>query len=86
MKFGHSFPELTIAGRRRFGEFLANALIGTAGAIGLAIILPSWAGLAAVSPIAFALGGLIFFLCAGGGVAVRYFTEERLGEGEGFPR
>ena len=86
MKLGQELPQLTIAGRRRFGEFVANSLLGTAGAIGLAVILPSWAGTATISPVAFALGALIFFLCAGGGVAVRYLTKERLGEGEGWPR
>lgn len=73
-------PELTVAGRRRFGEFVANCLLGAAGAIGIAVVLPTWAGAAPVSPFAFATGALIFLLCAGGGIAVRYLTEERLGE------
>lgn len=80
------FPELTIAGRRRFGEFVANCLLGAAGAIGLAVILPTWTGAGSVSPLAFATGALILLLCAGGGIAVRYSTEERLGEGEGQPQ
>jgi hypothetical protein len=78
-------PQLAIAGRRRFGEFVANALLGASGAIGLAVILPTWAGVAKISAAAVAAGALMLALCAAGGVAVRYMTEERLGEGEGFP-
>jgi hypothetical protein len=71
---------LSARGRQRFGEFVANGLLGAAALVGSSILVPG-ALAAAEIPEGLLSGAIVAFaLSVAGGLFVRYITEEREGE------
>jgi hypothetical protein len=71
---------LSARGRQRFGEFVANGLLGAAALVGSSVLLPGFTGSSSVGePVLVATAGA-FVVCIAAAVLIRYMTEEREGE------
>ena len=77
------WSELTPAGKRRIGEFVANIALGAAAATMTLIVIPSLVGRAALDVRGMAGGVIVSAACAILAGLTRLFTEQRIGVANG---